>query len=140
MTVDSLTKEQAAAVSYFEQKLAFEVGPVGLKMALERGEKLQIVDLRTPELYAKGHVPGAINILFENLEANLGKLKKEVTTVVYCYDVLCHLSAKVALELAKKGYKVQELYGGFDGWAERQFPLEGQVSPSKGGSCGSSCG
>ncbi len=139
MAVDSLTKEQTAAVAYFENKLAFEIGPVGLKMGLERGEKFQIVDLRTPEIYSKGHVPGALNILFENLEANLSKLNKEVTTVVYCYDVLCHLSAKAALELAKRGYKVQELYGGFDGWAERGFKVEGQEI-TKGTGCSSSCG
>ncbi|MBY0356597.1 MAG: hypothetical protein K2W82_01240 [Candidatus Obscuribacterales bacterium] len=137
MSVGTLSKEQAAAVAYFEQKLAFEIGPVGLKMALEKGEKFQIVDLRTPELYAKGHIPGAINILFENLDENLSKLSKDTTTVVYCYDVLCHLATRVALELAKKGYKVQELHGGFDGWADHQFQIEGKAH--KAGSCGTSC-
>ncbi len=85
-----------------EAKLAYEIGPIGLNTAIENGEKLTIVDLRTPELFAKGHIPGAINLKFEELDKNLDKLIKDQTTVVYCYDIVCHLSAKAALELAKK--------------------------------------
>jgi rhodanese-related sulfurtransferase len=131
------TKPALDAAAFFEAKLAFEIGPVELKMGLEKGEKYQIIDLRTPELFAKGHVPTAHHVLFENLDAKLQHLDKNVTTVVYCYDVLCHLSAKAALHLAKKGYKVRELAGGWDGWVERKFAVEGESTKS---SCGSSCG
>ncbi len=137
MTTETISRESAQAVAYFEGKLAFEIGPVALKMAKERGEKLQIIDLRTPELFVKGHVPGAQNVLFDVLEAHLPKLNKDEVTVVYCYDVLCHLSAKAALLLAKKGYKVKELAGGWDGWVERKFEVEGEATKS---SCSSSCG
>lgn len=137
MVTETLSKEQAAAIAYFEQKLSFEIGPVELKMGIERGEKYQIIDLRTPELFGKAHIPGAENVLFESLESHLPKLKKEITSVVYCYNHLCHLSARAALTLAKNGYKVRELAGGFDGWAEREFQVEAQKQKS---SCSSSCG
>jgi rhodanese-related sulfurtransferase len=131
------TKPALDAATYFEAKLAFEIGPVELKMGLEKGEKYQIIDLRTTELFAKGHIPGAHQSLYDNLEAKLTHLSKEVTTVVYCYDELCYLSAKAALFLAKKGYKVRELSGGWDGWVERKFAVEGESTTS---SCSSSCG
>src|SRR5688572_13520432 len=124
MSVETPTKIVDAA-AYFEAKLAYEIGPIGLNMAIENGEKLTIVDLRTPELFAKGHIPGAINLKFEELDKNLDKLNKDKTTVVYCYDIVCHLSAKAALELAKKGYKVKELVGGFDTYAEKNLKVEG---------------
>ena len=136
MATETLNKESALAVSYFEAKLAFEIGPVELKMSKEKGEKFQIIDLRTAEYYGKGHVPGAVNVLIDNLEAHLAQLDPNVTTVVYCYDKLCYLSAKAALLVAKKGYKVRELAGGFDGWVEKQFQVEGQAHKS---SCGTSC-
>jgi len=41
-------------------------------MSIENGEKLTIVDLRTPELFAKSHIPGAINLKFEELEQEPG--------------------------------------------------------------------
>ncbi|MBX9686966.1 MAG: hypothetical protein K2X27_09705 [Candidatus Obscuribacterales bacterium] len=137
MVTEALSKEQAEAVAYFEQKLAFEIGPVELKMGLERGEKFQVIDLRTAELYGQGHIPGAEHVLYENLEGHLSKLNKVLTTVVYCYDKLCYLSAKAALSLAKKGFKVRELAGGWDGWVERNFQVEGKAAKS---SCSSSCG
>lgn len=134
MTVESPTRILDAA-AYFEAKLAYEIGPIGLKMAIENGENYTIVDLRTPELFAKGHIPGAINFKFEELDKNLDKLSKDKTTVVYCYDIVCHLSSKAALELAKKGYKVKELVGGFDTWAEKDLKVEGTGQTHKSSSC-----
>ncbi len=136
MTTETLSKESALAVAFFEAKLAFEIGPVELKMGADRGEKYQIIDLRTPEHFAKGHVPGAININIEELESFANKLNKDVTSVVYCYDKLCYLSAKAALLLAKKGYKVRELAGGYDGYAEKGFQTTAKAENS---SCGSAC-
>ena len=138
LSVEKLQKDAAEAVKYFEAKLAFETGPIGLNMALNNKEPLQIIDLRTPELYAKGHVPGALNILFDDLDKNLSKLKKETTTVVYCYDAVCSLSTKAALHLAQKGYKVKELSGGWQDWVEHDLKVEGKAESS---SCShSSCG
>ncbi|MBX9666300.1 MAG: hypothetical protein K2X93_01725 [Candidatus Obscuribacterales bacterium] len=138
MTTDLLTKQSAKAVEYFEQKLAFEIGPIGLKYALEAKESLTIIDLRTPELFAKSHVPGAINVSFEELDKAADKFSKDKTTVVYCYGITCHLAAKAALLLAKKGFPVKELYGGFDEYHAAQLPTEGTHTKS---SCGtSSCG
>ncbi|HNB23185.1 MAG TPA: rhodanese-like domain-containing protein [Candidatus Melainabacteria bacterium] len=134
MAVEAPSKIVDAA-AYFEAKLAYEYGPIGLKMAIENGEKLTIVDLRTPDLFAKGHIPGAINLKFEELDKNLDKLSKDTTTVVYCYDIVCHLSAKAALELAKKGYKVRELVGGYESWTEHDLKVEGEGQPHKSGSC-----
>ncbi|MCA9803194.1 MAG: rhodanese-like domain-containing protein [Cyanobacteria bacterium HKST-UBA02] len=136
MTTETLTREAAQAVEFFERKLAFETGPVGVKYALENKEPVQIVDLRRPELFAKGHVPTAINLLFEDLENKLEKLSKDKTTIVYCYNITCHLSAKAALLLAKKGYPVKEMIGGYAEWEAAELPVE-----TKGGSCSSaSCG
>ena len=130
MAVETLSKQAAEAVKYFEAKLAFETGPIGLNMAINNKEPLQIIDLRTPELYAQGHVPGALNILFDELDKNLGKLNKETTTVVYCYDAVCHLAAKAALHLAQKGYRVKELAGGFQDWVDHDLKVEGKAESS----------
>lgn len=137
MAVETPKKETLDAVSYFEHKLAFEIGPVELKMGLEKGEKYQVIDLRTPELFAKGHIPGARQILIEQLEGEAQRLNPDLTTIVYCYNELCYLAAKGALVLAKKGFKVKELAGGWSGWTERNLPVEGQSQKSD---CASSCG
>ncbi len=124
MAVETISKESALAVEFFEAKLQYETTPYGLKQALENKEKLQIIDLRTPELFAQGHIPGAANVSFDNLEKHLPKLDKDTTTVVYCYDLLCRLATRAALFLAKHGYKVQELAGGWDSWSDHDFAKE----------------
>lgn len=134
----STTLNRNTAVEYFRQKLEFEVGPVELKMLLEQGEPLQIIDLRTPELYKEGHVPKAVLADFKNnFEQFITKLDKDITTIVYCYNITCHLSAKAALYLAERGYKVRELIGGFDKWAQANFETQkGTASCSTaGGGC-----
>lgn len=138
MTVNTIDKTTQAAVEHFERKLAFEIGPIGLHFAKEANEPLQIIDLRTKEFFEKGHVPGAVNVVYEELEKYASKLNKDKTTILYCYDALCNLGAKGALFLAKKGFKVKELVGGYDGWAQTEAKLQAK---SKGASCStSSCG
>ncbi|HEY9788012.1 MAG TPA: rhodanese-like domain-containing protein [Candidatus Obscuribacterales bacterium] len=135
MSVETLSKESAEAVKYFEAKLAFEIGPIGLKHAIENREPIQIIDLRTPELFEKGHIPGAVSILFEDFERSQDKLSKDKTIVVYCYDIVCHLAAKAALWLAKKGYKVKELEGGYEDWTKHNLKVEGSGQTIKASSC-----
>ncbi|MBK9202306.1 MAG: rhodanese-like domain-containing protein [Candidatus Obscuribacter sp.] len=138
MATETLTKEAAKAIEYFEAKLAFEMGPFGLKDAIDKKEAITIVDLRTRELFAKSHVPGAINLSYEELEKSTEKLSKDKVTVFYCYGITCHLSAKAAVLAAKKGFVVKELYGGFDEYVNYELPLEGTHTKS---TCGtSSCG
>lgn len=135
MTTQTLSKESSLAVEHFERKLAYEIGPIGLKYALEANEPITIVDLRTPEIFAKGHIPGSLNISIEELENDQTKLSKDKTTVVLCYNITCHLATKAALLLAKKGYPVKELIGGFNDYHAANLPVEGK---KEAGSCGTS--
>lgn len=132
MTVETLSKEAAKAVEYFENKLNYEYGPVGLKYAIKNNEPLTIIDLRTPDRFEKSHIPGALNISFEELERTTDGIDRNTTAVVYCYGITCHLATKAALLLAKRGFKVKELFGGFDEWAAAELPLEGALSKSCG--------
>ena len=139
MAVETVSKESALAVEFFEAKLNYETTPYGLKQTLDKKEKVQIIDLRTPELFAQGHIPGAINVAFDDLEKYLPKLDKDTTTVPYCYDLLCRLATRAALFLAKRGYKVQELAGGWDSWSEHDFAKEKGTASSCSTSSGHSC-
>ncbi len=140
MAVETLSKEAALAVEFFEAKLKYESQPYGLKQVLDKKEKIQIIDLRTPELFAQGHIPGAVNVSFDDLEKYLPKLDKDTTTVVYCYDLLCRLATRAALFLAKQDYKVQELVGGWEGWADHDFATEKGTASSCATGSGHSCG
>ena len=112
------------AVRFFQEKLKYTIGPVGLKENIETND-IVIVDVRKAEDYEKGHIPKAISIPKDELVEKLGLLVKDRSTVVYCYTQQCHLAAKAALILAQKGYPVMELEGGIDSWInDYGFPVE----------------
>ena len=112
------------AKAYFEDKLSFTTGPVELDRWIKSGENnLVIVDVREAEDYAKGHVPGAINLPREQWENPQG-LSRDKTNVVYCYSQQCHLAANACVQFAGRGYPVMELEGGFAIWKEHDMEVE----------------
>ena len=114
----------ARAKSYFEDKLAFTIGPYELDQWIKAGEdNLIVVDVRLAEDYAKGHLPGAINLPKDKWDHPAG-LSKDKTNVVYCYTQQCHLAANACVHFADSGYPVMELEGGFQTWKEHQFDIE----------------
>ena len=112
-------------VQYFQAKLAFEMTPWALKALLEKkSDEVCLVDVRTPEAFAAAHLPTALNIPLADLVSKLNTLPKNKTIVTYCSNLTCALAPKAALELARKGFKVQQLMGGIATWQEQGFPVE----------------
>ena len=74
-----------------------------------------LVDLRSPEEYARVHLLGAINIPFSELPSWLDKLPKRFT--VYLYDATGSQAAQAAQLLQDRGYAAaRAIAGGLLGW------------------------
>jgi rhodanese-related sulfurtransferase len=115
------------AREYFSLREQFILGPTELNQAVsDQMEIINIIDVRKPEDYARGHLPGAINLTREQWQSGAG-LKKDKVNVIYCYNLECPLAAKAAMEFASKGYAVMELVGGYTGWKENHYKTETQV-------------
>ncbi len=115
----------AQLTRYFAAKLAAELGPHNVKRLMDlRDNSFVLVDVRSEEGFRQGHIPGAINIPFEQLPARLRELPKAKRVIVYCWDTTCTLSTKAAYILALKGYRVKEMIGGFEVWKAERFPTE----------------
>lgn len=82
--------------------------PEELNKIIEKGElnKYYLLDIRRPEDYKKGHVPGAKNIFWLDIlkPENLKKLPKDKILIIYCY--VGHTSSQVLVLLKLLGYKV----------------------------------
>ena len=116
-------QDTARARAFFEQKVAFTTGPMEVDSALKAHENIVVVDVRAAEDYAKGHVPGAINLPKGSWEHPEG-LQKDRTNIVYCYSQQCHLAARAAAQFATQGYPVMEMEGGIDAWTEHDLETE----------------
>lgn len=73
-----------------------------------------LVDVRTPEEYAEGHLPEAINIPFEQIAETFAKqgIAKDTPVVVYCRSGRRSGIAKESLD--KAGYQAVYNGGGYD--------------------------
>lgn len=87
-----------------------------LKSLLKDGSPAVIVDVREPELYSKGHIPGAINIPYDDAKGRIFKELSPKDRIVF----VCHggpMGDELADILVKKGYTtVYNLKGGMWAW------------------------
>lgn len=116
--------DPARALEYFTAKMSFTTGPVELSKKMKGGD-VRVVDVRTSDDFAREHIPGSINLPeseWANAEAH--GLSREQTNVLLCYSQVCHLAARAAVELAKQGFPVMELEGGFDSWKKHGLATE----------------
>jgi phage shock protein E len=83
-----------------------------------------LIDVRTPQEYAEGYIPGAILIdyLNENFEKGLDTLNKDLVYEVYCRSG--GRSSNAAEIMMKKGFKnVYNLEGGIIEWKDKKYPI-----------------
>lgn len=84
----------------------------------KKGEgRTLLVDVRKPEKYQEGHIPGAVNIPLPELEASAPQLGEATAIVVYAGGWTDYLSPAGAKKLLALGYKnVYEFRGGMELW------------------------
>lgn len=56
-----------AQIKHYENKLAYEIDSWDLNEAIRLGEKVVVVDARSADTYAKGHIPNAVSIPHRNM-------------------------------------------------------------------------
>ena len=117
--------EPEAAAAHFERLLAFETDCWDIHAAIAAGEvPFTILDVRAPEAFAAGHVPGAINLPHRRIvERNLVPFAPDTLFVVYCDGPHCNGADRGAARLARLGRKVKKMIGGVQGWKDEGFSL-----------------
>ncbi|HSB47752.1 MAG TPA: rhodanese-like domain-containing protein [Candidatus Bilamarchaeum sp.] len=113
------------AVKFFTEKLEYETSPSDVHRMLDEKDAVHVfVDVRDAKSFRAGHVPGAMNVPAAEMPDMLDRLPKGKTLVLYCYNIVCFAAPRAALYLAKKGYSVKELVGGFEEYEKRGHPVE----------------
>jgi len=91
---------------------------------LASGEQVTVLDLRTPEEYADGHLKDAVNVNFNggNFEAQIAKLDPAKPYLVHCAaGGRSGKSMKLFKDL--KFAKIYHLVDGYNGWADAGKPV-----------------
>ena len=82
-----------------------------------------VLDVRTPEEVAEGHIANSVNIDFykDDFEQKVKQLSKDKEIYVYC--AAGGRSSDAAKLLQKNGYKVYNLEDGFEDWKKKGYPV-----------------
>lgn len=84
---------------------------------------LFLLDVRSAEEFAQGHVPGAVNIPHDQVAARLADIPKDKDVVLYCHSG--RRAGIAAGVLQSHGYtKLMHLDGDMMGWTAKARPVE----------------
>jgi len=117
--------QSAEALAHFSRRLGFETDCWDVHDAFSRGvQDFVLLDVRSPSLYAEGHVPGAINLPHGKItERRMAEWPAGTMFVTYCAGPHCNGANKGAIRLAQLGRPVKEMIGGVTGWLDEGFRL-----------------
>jgi rhodanese-related sulfurtransferase/DNA-binding transcriptional ArsR family regulator len=103
-----------------------DLEPLPREELLERARDglVTVLDVRPPEEYAAGHVPGAVNVPLSELKHYLKKLDPRQEIVAYCRGPHCVLAFDAVASLRKKGLKARRLKDGYPEWKTAGLPVE----------------
>jgi rhodanese-related sulfurtransferase len=123
--ISDWSTEPAEAAAHFARRLAVETDVSDVHAALESGDPgFVLVDSRSAEAWAQGHVPGAVHLPGGELPRRAVELDRSVPVVTYCWGPGCNGATRAALALALAGFRVREMIGGFEYWAREGLPVE----------------
>jgi rhodanese-related sulfurtransferase/DNA-binding transcriptional ArsR family regulator len=110
---------------YFHDRDGLE--PVSREELLQRlrAKAVTVLDVRPGDEFALGHLPGAVNIPLQALEARLSELDPSQEIVAYCRGPYCVLSYEAVAALRARGFKVRRLEDGFPEWRAAGLPVVG---------------
>jgi rhodanese-related sulfurtransferase len=114
----------AEALAHFEASLRFETDCWDVHESLSSEPDFVLLDVRSPTLYAQGHVPGALNLPHAQIDsARLERFPPQTLFVVYCAGPHCNGAHRGAIRLARCARPVKIMIGGVAGWLDEGFGL-----------------
>ena len=102
--------------------LAPSVTPAELHQQRASDEAPVVIDVRTPEEFAQGHIPGAINIAYDTVAQRIGEIDTPHGVALYCQ--VGPRARRGEAALLESGYdRVLHLDGGFAAWRAAGLPV-----------------
>jgi len=97
--------------------------PDYLKWLIDSRQPVVVVDLRKPQEFRGGHLPGAISVPLAELDRRFAEIPTSPMVVLYCQCPI-EVAATAYAFLESKGYLNHVvLQEGYDGWLRRRYPV-----------------
>lgn len=122
----NMAEIERVMATYFRARDAMEPVTRAELISRLRDGTVTVLDVRPESEFNLGHLPGALNIPFGELERRLSELPKQTQIIAYCRGPYCVLSFEAVAALRTKGYDVRRLEDGYPEWKAAGLPLEAQ--------------
>ena len=100
-----------------------------LRQKIDQIPELIIINVLDEEAYADCHIPGSLNIPYENLVEITSSWDKSKEIVVYCAELSCQVSKQASALLADIGFThIYEYSGGIKDWYKKGFDTSGSCA------------
>jgi rhodanese-related sulfurtransferase len=120
-----LSEVDSVVEAYLVDRDALEaVDATELMERLSNGNVV-VLDVRPEEEYRAGHIPGALSVPVDTLEAALHTLPRDREIVAYCRGPYCVFSDEAVALLRARGYRARRLRQGLPDWRAAGMPVEG---------------
>lgn len=119
-----LTEVSHLVNTYLDSRDGLEPIPARELLARARAGEVMVLDVRPPEEFAAGHLPGAVNVPLSELEARLGDFSPDQEVVAYCRGPYCVLSYDAVARLREHGIPARRLEEGYPEWKIAGLPVE----------------
>ncbi len=93
-----------------------------LMKRVQAGEVV-VIDVRPPDEYMTGHIPGALGIPLERLKRALAKIPKKRDVVAYCRGPYCVLAVDAVRLMRSRGIRAFRLDASIHDWRARGLPV-----------------
>ncbi|MFG1265334.1 MULTISPECIES: ArsR/SmtB family transcription factor [Xanthobacter] len=113
----------ALLARYFDGRDGLE--PIGRADLVERAQAglVTVIDVRPREEFDLGHVPGAVSIPLEELDARLEELDPAAEIIAYCRGAYCLLAVEAVVRLRAKGFSARRMEDGMPEWRAAGLPV-----------------
>jgi len=113
------------AMLHFSRRHSFETDCWDVHDAVSTGKQdFVLLDVRGPDMFARGHLPGAINLPHRKITGRrMAEWPAATLFVVYCAGPHCNGANRGAIRLAELNRPVKEMLGGITGWVDEGFDL-----------------
>ncbi|WP_210209766.1 ArsR/SmtB family transcription factor [Ciceribacter selenitireducens] len=109
---------------WFDQRDEMEpVSRAELAARLADGQ-VTVIDVRPPDEYAMGHLPGAINVPLSDLEHRAAGFDSGQEIVAYCRGPWCVMSFEAVAKLRQIGFSARRLEDGLPEWRAAGLAVE----------------
>lgn len=109
---------------FVEGRIGFD--PVDREELLRRVRKgeVTVLDVRPVEEFRARHLPRALSVPLEELEARMKDLPKDREIVAYCRGPYCVMAVEAVARLRKRGFRAVRLEIGVVDWQAQGLPVE----------------